>query len=58
MKGFEIFLSIFASSVACKIYHYRKRNEMVNEQTMIEEQYERELLLNNRFEDSESSYKE
>ena len=58
IKGFGIFLSIFAFSVVCKIYRYRERNEIVNEQSMIEEQYERELRLNNRFEDSESSYKE
>ena len=58
IKGFGIFLSIFAFSVVCKNYRYRERNEIVNEQSMIEEQYERELLLNNRFEDSKSSYKE
>ena len=56
IKGFGIFLSIFAFSVVCKNYRYRERNEIVNEQSMIEEQYERELLLNNRFEDSKSSY--
>ena len=59
IKGFGIFLSIFAFSVVCKICRYRERNEIVNEQSMIEEQYERELLLkNNRFEDSKSSYEE
>ena len=28
-----------------KFYHYRERDKIVNEQSMIEEQYERELLL-------------
>ena len=36
----------------------QRKNEIVNEQSMIDEQYERELLLNNKFEDSESSFKE
>ena len=58
VKGFGIFSSIFASSVVCIIYRYRETNEIVNEQSMIEKQYGRDLLLNNRFEDSESSYKE
>ena len=58
VKGFGIFSSIFASSVVCIIYRYRETNEIVNKQSMIEKQYGRDLLLNNRFEDSESSYKE
>ena len=46
IKGLCIFLSIVSFSVICKHYHYRERDEIVNEQAMIEEQYERELLLN------------
>ena len=45
-KGVAVFLSLIAFSLACKQYHYRERNEIVNEQTMIEDQYARELLLN------------
>ena len=30
----------------CKYYRYRERNEVVNEQAIIEEQFERELLNN------------
>ena len=59
LKGFGIFSSVFASSVACKIYCYIERNEVVHKQSMIEEQSdERELLLNNRFEDNKSTYEE
>ena len=60
IKGFGIFLSIFGFSVVCKNYRYRERNEIVNEQAIIEEQYERELLLNQSSEDTldiDSSYK-
>ena len=46
IKGFCIFLSILCFSLVCKNYQYRQKNEIVNEQAMIEEQYERELLLN------------
>ena len=46
IKGFCMFLSIISFSVVHKHYHYRERDEIVNEQAMIEEQYERELLLN------------
>ena len=45
-KGFGIFLSIAFFSFVSKHYHYRERNEVVNEQAIIEEQYERELLMN------------
>ena len=59
IKGFGIFSSVFASSVTCKIYRYIERNEVVHKQSMIEEQSDkRELLLNNRFKDNKSSYKE
>ena len=44
-KGLLIFLSIILFSLSSKHYHFRERNEVVNEQTMIEEIYERELLL-------------
>ena len=33
--------------LACTKYQYRQRNEVVSEQRMIEDLYERELLLNN-----------
>ena len=50
IKGFGIFVSIFFS-IIYKSYRYRERNEIVNEQAIIEEQYERELL-NNSSEDN------
>ena len=46
LKGVGLFLSIALFSLVCKHYRYRERNEIVNEQAIIEEQYERELLLN------------
>ena len=46
IKGIGIFISIAMFSVICRKYRYRERNEIVNEQTIIEEQYERELLMN------------
>ena len=45
IKGVAIFISLAAFSIVCKKYKYRERNEIVNEQAMIEEQYERELLM-------------
>ena len=46
VKGVLIVVSICLFSRVCKNYRYRERNEIVNEQTIIEEQYERELLMN------------
>ena len=46
VKGCCIFVSIIFFSMVYKWYEYRKRDEIVNEQAIIEEQYERELLLN------------
>ena len=46
VKGFFMFLSVLIYWFICKHYQYRKRNEIVNEQAIIEDQYERELLLN------------
>ena len=46
VKGVLIVISICLFSRVCKNYRYRERNEIVNEQTIIEEQYERELLMN------------
>ena len=46
IKGLCIFLSIVSFSFVLRHYQYRKRDEIVNEQAMIEELYERELLLN------------
>ena len=54
IKGFGIFLSILFFSIIYKSYQYRERNEIVNEQAIIEEQYERELL-NNSSEDNHVS---
>ena len=45
-KGVAIFVSLAAFSIVCKKYKYRERNEVVSEQAIIEEQYERELLMN------------
>ena len=53
VKGLGIFLSIVSFSLVYKYYHYRERDETVNEQAIIEEQYERELLLHD--EDEEDS---
>ena len=53
IRGFGIFLSILSFSIIYKSYRYRERNEIVNEQAIIEEQYERELL-NNSSEDNVS----
>ena len=50
-KGFGIFLSIMLFLLVSKNYHYRERDEIVNEQAIIEEHYERELLLNSSSED-------
>ena len=51
IKGFCIFISIIAFSIVYKHYRYRQRNEVVNEQAIIEELFERELLLNNTIND-------
>ena len=45
-RGFCIFVSLILYMVFWKYYRYRERNEIVNEQAIIEEQYERELLHN------------
>ena len=47
----DIFLSIVLFLLVSKTYHYRERDEIVNEQAIIEEHYERELLLNSSSED-------
>ena len=52
IKGFGIFTSILSFSIIYKSYRYRERNEVVNEQAIIEKQYERELLYNS----SEDNY--
>ena len=46
IRGVGIFVSIICFSYISKQYRYRERDENVNEQAIIEEQYERELLLN------------
>ena len=50
-KGFGIFLSIMLFFLVSKNYHYRERDKIVNEQAIIEEHYERELLLNSSSQD-------
>ena len=50
-KGLGIFLSIMLFFLVSKNYYYRERDEIVNEQAIIEEHYERELLLNSSSED-------
>ena len=57
VKGLGIFLSIISFSLVYKFYRYRERDEIVNEQAIIEEQYERELLFN-RDEEEHNSYDE
>ena len=58
IKGFGIFFSIVALSLVVKHYRYRERNEILNVQATLEEQYERELLMNESVSsyDSSSSY--
>ena len=46
IRGVGILVSIICFSFISKQYRYRERDENVNEQAIIEEQYERELLLN------------
>ena len=46
IKGFGIFLSIICFSLIYKRYRYREREEIVNEYGIIEQLYERELLMN------------
>ena len=54
-EGLGIFLSIVSFSLVCTFYRYRERDEIVNEQAIIEEQYERELLQNREQEEEEES---
>ena len=54
VKGGLIFLSLCLFTVACRRYQYRERNEIVGEQNIIEEVYERELLLNSSVQTLES----
>ena len=53
VKGLCIFVSIVLYSVVSKYYRYRERDEVVNEQAIIEDLYERELLYET--EDSQST---
>ena len=55
IKGVLIFLSLVSFSIVYKHYQFRRRDDIVNEQAMIEEQYERELLLNSSNNISEHS---
>ena len=44
VKSLFIFISVVLYLIVCKYYRYRERDEVINEQAIIEEQYERELL--------------
>ena len=55
VKGFGIFLSIVSFFLVCELYHYHERDEIVNEQAIIEKQYEKELLHNREQEEEEES---
>ena len=46
LKVLVCFFQLYFFSLVGKFYRYRERDEIVNEQAIIEEQYERELLLN------------
>ena len=46
LKVLVCFFQLYFFPLVCKFYRYRERDEIVNEQANIEEQYERELLLN------------
>ena len=55
IKGVVIILSLLLYSLLYKRYHYRERNETINEQYMIEQQYEEELMRNNEIESEDSA---
>ena len=55
IKGVVIILSLLLYSLLYKRYHYRERNETINEQYMIEQQYEEELRRNIEIESEDSS---
>lgn len=44
VKGFGIFGSLVLYVVVCKFYWYREKNEVMNCQILIEEQYERVIV--------------
>ena len=50
MKSFLIFLSLMFYLCVSKRYHYRHRDEVVNEQYLVEEIYERNLDLEEEYE--------
>ena len=50
VKAFLIFLSLMFYLFVSKSYHYRKRDEVVNEQYLVEEIYERNLDLEEEYE--------
>ena len=53
VKGLCTFISIVLYSVVCKYYHYRERDEVVNEQAIID-LFEQELMYET--EDSQSTH--
>ena len=50
VKAFLIFLSLMLYLCVSKRYHYRQRDEVVNEQYLVEEIYERELDVAEKYE--------
>ena len=50
VKAFLIFLSLMLFLCVSKWYRYRLRDEVVNEQFLVEEIYERELTLAEEYE--------
>ena len=54
VKGLAVLVSIVCFMIVSRHYRYREKNETINRQAIIEEQYERELLLNSS-DDSDTS---
>ena len=50
VKAFFIFLSLIMYLIMSKRYRYRQRDEVVNEQFLVEEIYEREITMAEQYE--------
>jgi len=50
VKAFLIFLSLIMFLIMSKRYHYRQRDEVVNERFLVEEIYEREIAMAEQYE--------
>ena len=55
VKAFLIFLSLIMFLCVSKRYRYRQRDEVVNEQFLVEEIYEREIAMAEQYEKEISS---